>query len=66
MLIPINWRFVWGKFMCAYIKYLHATTDGRGVIAKVTMYTLHWKIQFMYKAIQALVITVTHSGIICL
>lgn len=52
--------------MCAYIKYLHATTDGRGVIAKVTMYTLHWKMQFMYKAIQALVITVTHSGIICL
>ena len=60
--------------MCAYIKYLHSkkymylhsTTDGKGIIAKVTMYTLHWKMQFMYKIIQPLIITVTHSGMIYL
>lgn len=52
--------------MCAYIKNLHAVPDGGALAAKVTVYTLHWKMQFMCKTIQPLIMRVTHSGMICL
>lgn len=36
------------------------------LVARITMYTLHREMKFVYKAIQWLIMRVTHSGMMCL